>query len=233
MKKKVKLMPFVMTILSAIYFLYVMSSEDTILMADAVGGDPGGKLLPMIMAVFMFLGFLSITVRERPDNKPMDEDTKKLFYITLVLSILYVVLIRVVGFVILSTILLFSLEFIYNSIGKKQNWKHLILGCIGTVVVTGVGYFIMRLITKNLMSFGRAGILPDIFTVTTFQAGISLVYVAVVTLLMYKTVCQKLKKCGLGQIASSGLLTMATVLFLYVVFKQFFSVNLAMGLLNF
>ena len=233
MKKKVKLMPLVMTVLSAIYFLYVMSSEDTILMADAIGGDPGGKVLPMIIAAFMFFGFLYITIKERPDNKPMDEDTKKLFCVTLVMSVLYVILIRVIGFVLLSSVLLFSLEFIYNSLEEKQNPKKLIFGCIGTTAVTGIAYMIMRLITKNLMSLGRAGVLPKIFAVTTFEAGISLIFVAAITFLMHKTVCQKLRKQGLAQIANSGLLTMATVLFLFVVFKQFFSVNLAMGLLNF
>lgn len=233
MKLKVKPMPFIMTVLSAIYFVYVMSSEDTILMADAIGGDPGGKLLPMIMSVFLFLGFLYITIRERPDGQDMDADTKKLFCITLVLSLLYVFLIRIIGFVLLSAILLFCLEFIYNSIGEKQNWKQLIYGCIGTTAVTGIGYFIMRLITKNLMSLGRANVLPEIFTVTTFEACISLLYVAGLTFLMHKSVCQKLRTQGFSRISNAGLLTMATVLFLYVVFKQFFSVNLAVGLLNF
>ena len=51
MKLKVKLMPAFMTVLSALYFIYVLSGGDTTLSADAVGGDPGGKVLPLAMAV--------------------------------------------------------------------------------------------------------------------------------------------------------------------------------------
>ena len=63
MKLNVKLMPAFMTVLSALYFIYVLSGGDTTLSADAVGGDPGGKVLPLAMAVFMFAGFLYITLK--------------------------------------------------------------------------------------------------------------------------------------------------------------------------
>lgn len=233
MKQRVKPMPLVMTVLSAVYFLYVLSSEDTILMADAVGGDPGGKLLPMVMAVFMFVGFLYITLKERSSGEGMDPETRRLFIITLVLSVLYVLLIKTVGFVILSSLLLFGLEYIYATSGEKGGQRTLLLGSLGTTAATVFLYFIMRLITRNLMSLGRAGVLPGIFAVTTFEAAISLVYVAAVAFLLHRTVCARLRGRGLGKLAGAGLLTAATVLFLYVVFKQFFSVNLAVGLLNF
>ena len=71
-----------MTVLSALYFVYVIMSADTILAADAIGGDPGGKILPAFMALFMFLGFLYLTLKEKPDGEPMDPGTKKLFFIT-------------------------------------------------------------------------------------------------------------------------------------------------------
>lgn len=233
MKQRVKPMPLVMTVLSAVYFLYVLSSEDTILMADSVGGDPGGKLLPMVMAVFMFVGFLYITLKERSEGGGMNPETRRLFAITLVLSVLYVLLIKTVGFIILSALLLFSLEYIYTTSGEKEGYQRLLAGCAGTTGGTVLLYFVMRLITRNLMSLGRTGVLPGIFAVTTFQAALSLVYVAAVTFLLHRTVCRKLRERGLGKVAGAGLLTTASVLFLYVVFKQFFSVNLAVGLLNF
>lgn len=233
MKGKVNLMPAIMTVLSAMYFFYVLSSEDTVLAADAVGGDPGGKILPMTMAVFMFLGFLYLTVKERPDGKPMDPETKRLFAITLALSVLYVLLIRPVGFVVLSTVLLYSLEYIFTTIGEDRDVKKAVLGGAGTALGTVAAYGIMRTITRSLMSMGRTGVLPGIFAVSTLQAGISLAYVAVLTIVILKTVCRKLNAKGLGRISNAGILTMSTVLFLYVVFKQFFNVNLAPGILNF
>lgn len=222
-----------MTVLSALYFIYVLSSEDTILAADAVGGDPGGKVLPMAMAVFLFLGFLYITIKERPDGEPMDPGTKKLFAITLILSVLYVLLIKHIGFVLLSSILLYSLEYIFTTIGEERNQKEAVLGGAGTVGATMVLYLVMRMITKSLMSLGRTGALPGIFAVSTFEACISLMYVALLTFAGKKTICRKLEETGRKRISNAGLLTMATVLFLYVVFKQFFSVNLAPGILDF
>ena len=233
MKLKVKLMPAIMTVLSALYFVYVLSSGDTTLSADAVGGDPGGKVLPMTMAVFMFVGFLYITLKERPDEKGMDPGTKKLFITTLVLSVLYVLLIRHIGFIILSSVLQYSLEYIYTTIDEDRDRKQAVTGGLGTMAVTVLAFFIMRTVTRSLMSLGRTGLLPEIFVSATFEALISMVYVGILTVVLSRTACRKLNAAGFKRISNAGLLTMATVLFLYVVFKQFFSVNLAPGILNF
>lgn len=221
-----------MTVLSALYFVYVIMSEDTILAADAIGGDPGGKILPAFMALFMFLGFLYLTLKEKPDGEPMDPGTKKLFFITLVMSVLYVLLIRHIGFIILSTILLYGLEYIYATVGEKRNTKELLGGGAITIVITTVLFIIMRTITKTLMSLGRDGALPSIFTVATFEAAISAVFVILAAVLVNKTLCKSMKAKGLNRASSAGILTLTTVLLLYIVFKQFFSVNLAPGILD-
>ena len=71
--KKIKLMPAVMTVLSALYLIYVFGGENTTLVADPYGGDPGSKVLPMVMGMFLFIGFLYITITERPDGKHTDK----------------------------------------------------------------------------------------------------------------------------------------------------------------
>ena len=143
MKLKVKLMPAFMTVLSALYFIYVLSGGDTTLSADAVGGDPGGKVLPLAMAVFLFAGFLYITLKERPDGQGMDTGTKRLFLITLILLVLYVLLIRHAGFILLSSLLLYCLEYIYTAAGQDCDKKQAVLGGLGTMGITALGYFIM------------------------------------------------------------------------------------------
>ena len=232
MKQKFNLMPAIMTVLSALYFVYVIMSEDTILAADAIGGDPGGKILPAFMALFMFLGFLYLTLKEKPDGEPMDPGTKKLFFITLVMSVLYVLLIRHIGFIILSTILLYGLEYIYTTVDEKRNAKELLGGGAITIAITTVVFIIMRTITKTLMSLGMDGALPSIFTVATFEAAISAVFVILAAVLVNKTLCKSMKAKGLNRASSAGILTLTTVLLLYIVFKQFFSVNLAPGILD-
>ena len=221
-----------MTVLSALYFVYVIMSEDTILAADAIGGDPGGKILPAFMALFMFLGFLYLTLKEKPDGEPMDPGTKKLFFITLVMSVLYVLLIRHIGFIILSTILLYGLEYIYTTVDEKRNAKELLGGGAITIAITTVVFIIMRTITKTLMSLGRDGALPSIFTVATFEAAISAVFVILAAVFVNKTLFKTMKAKGLNRASSAGILTLTTVLLLYIVFKQFFSVNLAPGILD-
>lgn len=232
MKQKFNLMPAIMTVLSALYFVYVIMSEDTILAADAIGGDPGGKILPAFMALFMFLGFLYLTLKEKPDGEPMDPGTKKLFFITLVMSVLYVLLIRHIGFIILSTILLYGLEYIYTTVDEKRNAKEVLGGGAITIAITTVVFIIMRTITKTLMSLGRDGVLPSIFTVATFEAAISAVFVILVAVFVNKTLFKTMKVKGLNRASSAGILTLTTVLLLYIVFKQFFSVNLAPGILD-
>ena len=232
MKQKFNLMPAIMTVLSALYFVYVIMSEDTILAADAIGGDPGGKILPAFMALFMFLGFLYLTLKEKPDGEPMDPGTKKLFFITLVMSVLYVLLIRHIGFIILSTLLLYGLDYIYTTVDEKRNAKEVLGGGAITIAITTVIFIIMRTITKTLMSLGRDGALPSIFTVATFEAAISAVFVILVAVFVNKTLFKTMKVKGLNRASSAGILTLTTVLLLYIVFKQFFSVNLAPGILD-
>ncbi len=233
MKLKVKTLPLVMTILSGLYLIYVISSEDTTLVADAVGGDPGGKLIPSIIAVFLFLGFLYITIKERPDGKKMEKESFVLFAVTFVLALLYVLLTKTIGFVILTTIVLYTLEYLYSTIGEKRKPLSAILGGVGTLAITAIVYTLMRLLTKTLGRMARAGSLPSAFTSSTLNAVISVVFVLVFIILLYFTLHKLLKKKDLKRVGDAGLITFSTVLLLYVVFKQFFLVALAPGLLNF
>lgn len=233
MKLKVKTLPLIMTILSGLYLIYVISSEDTTLVADAVGGDPGGKLIPSIIAVFLFLGFLYITIKERPDGKKMEKESFVLFAVTFVLALLYVLLTKTIGFVILTTIVLYSLEYLYSTIGEKRKPLSAILGGVGTLAITAIVYTLMRLLTKTLGRMARAGSLPSAFTSSTLNAVISIVFVLVFIIILYFTLHKLLKKKDLKRVGDAGLITFSTVLLLYVVFKQFFLVALAPGLLNF
>ena len=233
MKLRIKPFPAVMTVLSALYLIYVRMSEDTVLAADAVGGDPGGKILPAIMAVFMFAGFLYLTIKERPDGKREEKGTVILFLITLGLSLVYLFLLKPVGFVLMSAVLLFLLEYIYTTIDSPRSWKQGVLGCVGTTAVTAGAYLLMRYITKLLLRLAHAGSLPGVFGSTVFNGVISLVLIAALTVLFAVTVCKALQKKGCERLSKSALITFAVVLFLYVIFKQFFNVSLAPGLLNY
>lgn len=233
MKRKINIMPAVMSVISALYLILVISSEDTILAADAIGGDPGGKVLPIFMSFFMFVGFLYLAFKDKDLNEPMHPVTKRLFIFTLVSSILYVLLIRYIGFIIMSTLLLYSMEYVYTTVGKERNNKEMIYGGLATTGLTTLIFYGMRNITKTLLRMAMRKTLPPIFSVASFQALISIAYVLLIAFILYKTIYKKLKAQSRDEVASAGFLTIIIILLLYVVFKQFFSVNLAPGILNF
>lgn len=231
--KKIKLFPAIMTVLSALYFVSVAVQEDFKYEVDTVGGDPGGKLLPLIMGGFMTLGFLYITLKERPDGTKTDKDTRNLFIATLGLCIAYVLLLKIVGFVIMTIILLFSLLYLFTTIGEKRSWKEGLIAGAATGASTIAVYYGMRYLTKMLLRMGRNGSLPAVFGKTSTTAVVCIIIIAAITVALSLTLCKALKKNGKKRVADAGLITFATVLFLYVVFKQFFQVQLATGLINY
>ncbi len=231
--KKIKLFPLVMTVLSALYTISTALSEDFKYQVDTVGGDPGGKLLPLIMGVFLFLGFLFITIKERPDGKKMDKETLVLFLVTLVLSIAYVALLKPIGFILVTTILLYTLLYLYTTIGEKRSIAQASIGGVSTLALTIGFYTLMRLISKSIIRMGRSGALPAFFGKSAGSACIALLFVVVVTVVLALTLVKLLNKKGFNRPAVAGIITFATVLFLYVVFKQFFQVNLAPGLIKY
>lgn len=233
MKLRIKPFPAVMTVLSALYLVYVRASEDTVLAADAVGGDPGGKLLPTIMAIFLFAGFLYLTIKERPDGKREEKETVSLFLITLGISLVYLLLLKPVGFVLMSAVLLFLLEYLYTTIDAPRSWKQGVFGGAAAVAVTAAAYLLMRFLTKTLLRLAHSGALPELFGSTVFNGLISLLLISALTVVLALTVCRLLKKKGMDKLSNAALITFAVILFLYVIFKQFFNVNLAPGLLNY
>lgn len=231
--KKIKLFPLVMTVLSALYTISIALSEDFKYQVDTVGGDPGGKLLPLIMGGFLFLGFLFITIKERPDGKKMDKETLVLFLVTLVLSIAYVALLKPIGFILVTTILLYTLLYLYTTIGERRSIAQASIGGVSTLATTVGFYTLMRLISKSIIRMGRSGALPAFFGKSAGSACIALLFVAVITVVLALTLVKLLNKKGFNRPEVAGIITFATVLFLYVVFKQFFQVNLAPGLIKY
>lgn len=230
--RNINTVPLVMTILSALYLLYVCSSEETAMNADAVGGDPGGKFLPTIMGVFLFCGFLGKTIKERPQEGEHDPVSRRLFVLTLVISLLYIVLLRYIGFIILSVLLLYVLLYAYTTIDEPRRGKEAACGCLATEAATIAAYYLFRFVSRKLLHLGRSGALP-VFRSNVPVAVVALAIVLGLTVLLSRTACPALRRHGHGRVATAGVVSFATVLLLYVVFRQFFLVTLAPGLLTY
>lgn len=229
-QSKIQKLPLVMTILSALYLVYVATSQDTAMHADAVGGDPGGKCLPFIMGTFLFAGFLWETIKERSKTHATDPESRRLFFLTFVLSILYIATMRLLGFMLATTLLLYILIYEYTTIGELRNRKQATAGGAITVLVMMAVYFIFRFITKKLLYLGRSGVLP-LFNSPAAVASMALLVVAGIIVLLAQTLHKSLCAKGLNRMSTAGIVTLGTVSVLYVVFRQFFFVALPQGLL--
>ena len=229
-QSRIQKLPLVMTILSALYLTYVTVSQDTAMNADAVGGDPGGKFLPYIMGTFLFAGFLWETIKDRSEAGETDPESKRLFFLTLVLSILYITTMRILGFMIATTLLLYILIYEYTTIGELRNRKQATAGGAITVLVMVAVYFVFRFITKKLLYLGRSGAFP-LFKSPAAVASMALLAVAGIIVLLSQTLHKSLCAKGLNRMSTAGIVTLGTVSVLYVVFRQFFFVALPQGLL--
>ena len=232
--KKVKPLPLVLTVISLLYFIYVVSSGDSRMIGDEVGGDPGGMLLPLVLSVFMFIGFLFITITERPSGeKSADKQERKVFLITFASAVLYVVLHRFLGFVISSSVLLFVLTDLYTSLGEEKLGlkKHACVFVVSEAVILAV-YTLFRYATRTLLSLGRRGVIPSLFGNSNVTAFISCLIVALVLILVCVFGYKKVKDAGIRRLMLSAMISYAVTLFLYIVFKQFFMVSMAPGIIN-
>ncbi len=232
--KKVKPLPFVLTIISLLYFIYVVSNGSSKMIGDTVGGDPGGMLLPLVLSVFMFFGFLAITITERPaQREKASKEEKKIFLVTFAVAILYVVLHKLLGFVLSSSLMLFILTDLYTSLGKEKSSpvKHVAFLVLNEVMTIAV-YTIFRYMTRTLLSLGRRNLIPSIFGNSNVTAFIACIVVALFLFLFIFIEKKMIKTESSRSLMICSLISYSVTLFLYIVFKQFFMVSMAPGIIN-
>lgn len=231
--KKVKALPFSMTIVSLLYFIYVVSSGSSKMIGDEVGGDPGGMLLPLVLSIFMFFGFGYLTIKERPDeSKKLDPKTKSLFVITLVCAVLYVALQSLLGFVLSSVLLIYALASTFLTLDDECAMKNRILIGLSTLASSLLVYTIFRKMTRLCLRLGRKGTIPSIFGNSNVTALLSLIVVTIILVLFIFLVYKKIKNAGIKNLVLAGIISYASVLYLYIVFKQFFMIALAPGIIT-
>ena len=84
-----------------------------------------------------------------------------------------------------------------------------------------------------MLRLGRQRVIPAILGNSNVTAFISCIIVTVFVLILGLIIAKKLKGSAYRDMAISGTVAFAVTLYLYIVFRQFFMVTLAPGLLNF
>ena len=224
--------------LSVLYFVYVVSNPSS-RMTGVAGGEPGGMVLPLFLAVFMFASsvYLFITDKPKGAREKMGRAELGLFIFTLVFSIAYILLIRILGFILCTCLLLFCLCFA-NSRGalRREDLKTGGPALFLTLLFQTALYSLGRYITRSLLAADRSGALPawmgnagfTFFATAAVLAGICLILIFA----LRKTMSAGKRGPALHEAWVSALVAVISTQLLYLVFRQLFLVQLAQGLIG-
>ncbi len=232
-----KRVPAAFMILSVLYFIFVVTSEQSKMIGDELGGDPGSMLLPLILSVGMFIlsAFIFFTEKETKQEVLSKQQLQLLFF-TLVLCIVYVLTYRQIGFILNSTILLFLLTYNFSNQNAQKNIKSVALGLLATLFGMLLVYTIGREISSLLFSLARSTKIVWIgSSFTVFSANILVLALVFLGLkaLSSRILRKKIEKAPyIRTMHICAFVTIATVELLFLIFRQLFLVNLSAGLIN-
>jgi hypothetical protein len=233
-----KKLPLVSLVLSVFYFIYVISMGNTKMAGDEIGGDPGGMVLPMVMACVLFACSLYLFLTDKPKTQnpvALGKEERSLFMLTLISSILYILVIRCLGFIPCTAILLFMLCFsnLRGSV-RYEDWVFYLSGAFVSLALELAIYSVCRSLTRALLMAGRKGSIPSVFGSSAMVVFIVLVVTTAFVVLLsvlYHRLCKE-KETTFSSCGLSVLLSVATTQYLYVIFKQLFLVELVKGLIT-
>ena len=235
---KRKPVPLFFVILSVLYFIYVISTGDSRMIGDDVGGDPGGMVLPLCMAIFMIAAsvylFLTDTVKEAP--RKMGKPELGLFVFTLVVSIAYVLFFRTLGFILCTCCLLFCLCFANCRGGlRREDLKSGGLWLLLALFFQILFYSIGRYITRYLLAAGRNETIPAWMGNAGFAAFVTTAALTGICLVLIFALRKPLSVSRAGAAVHdawvSTLVAVISTQLLYIVFRQLFLVELSRGLI--
>lgn len=237
-----KPLPFVFMLASMFYFMYVLSLGTSTMIGDEIGGDPGGMMLPLVLSIFMFIASSVLFLTDKKsEGKAKDEgfgvSERRLFILTVLISIFYVAAMRSLGFLITTAFLVFTLTFFYlrGTVARKDlaSWG---IGTIATLVFLVALYSIGRTITRFLLLSSRQGRIPQWLGSTGAVVSIVLVVVLVLYLLIFRFTRgffhREKAKTAVVHAFDACMITVLTTELIYLVFRQMFLVELVRGLIT-
>lgn len=239
MFQKFKLGPLVFMVVSILYFFYVVSMGSSTMIGDEIGGDPGGMLLPLVLSIFMFIASSVILFTDKKTVASEEIEQKvepRLFILTIIVAILYVVVMRPLGFVLSTVLLLFTLTYFYqmDTVNKKyiNVWA---IGSLSSIAILLLIYTIGRKITRYLLLSVRAKTIPQWMGNSTVTVSIVLI-ILFISYLLFVKIENKWFKRGVAQESyvnafKAGTMAIITTELVYLIFRQMFLVELVSGLI--
>ena len=228
-----RVIPLIFLVFSLLYLAFCFSLEQHRMIGDERGWDPGSRALPIAMG-FLMLG-LSIYLILKETSKEQEEQAvpsqaRKLILLTIVLSVLYILAFQVLGFILSTAVLLFTL--VYFNYHENINLKLLPIfsvGLISSVAFALLIYTAGRFITRSLFYTGRAQGY-ELLTSKVFSAFAVMIFAAAVFMALLVIFRKTVNKPKIRSMLVAGLTAAGVTEGLYLVFKQIFLVNLARGI---
>ncbi len=245
-----RVIPLVFLIFSVFYLVFAFSMEQRRMIGDQQGWDPGSRAIPLgtgfiMLAFSLYLTFSSR--REKNEEDVLDRETRNLVILSILLPVLYITVFRYVGFIILTSAMLFTLIFFYYRKGIfLSDAGRYLWGLILSVLLTLSVYTVGRLVTRFFVRYGKH-VSSKLLSGRMFTSLVVLILLAVILAVvnMFYKMFYKRRKGRIGNVSRSNtnresidstlftamITATAITEILYLVFKQIFWVSLARGVI--
>ncbi|UCF99724.1 MAG: tripartite tricarboxylate transporter TctB family protein [Spirochaetaceae bacterium] len=228
-----RVIPLVFLVVSLLYLAFSFSLEQYRMIGDERGWDPGSRALPIAMG-FLMLGLsiyliLNETAKEQAEGS-VPAGARNLILLTLIMSVLYILVFRTLGFILSTAVLLFTL--IYFNYQENVRLRLLPRFAVGLAASAAFGLLIYtagRFITRGLFFLGRARGY-ELFTSKVFSAFVVLLAVSALFAGLLVSFRRTVNRSEFRSMLVAGLVSAGVTEGLYLVFKQIFLVNLARGI---
>lgn len=239
-----RVIPLVFLFFSLFYLVFAFSMEQRRMIGDQQGWDPGSRAIPLGTG-FIMLGFsIYLTFssrREKEEEKSPDRETRNLVILSILLPVLYIVVFRYIGFILLTSVMLFTLVFFYYRKGIFfRDLGRYLLGLILTILLTLTVYTAGRFVTRFMIRYGKR-VSSKLLAGRMFTSLVVLIILAAILLLvslLYKRLWRERagrRNSRQEEIGSKVFISVVTASaiteILYLVFRQIFWVSLARGII--
>lgn len=228
-----RVIPLVFLVVSLLYLAFSFSLEQRRMIGDERGWDPGSRALPIAMG-FLMLGLSTYLIfretAKEQEEQAVPSGARKLILLTILLSVLYILAFRFLGFILSTAILLYTLiYFNYHQDVRADLVPRFTAGLVVTAAFVLLIYTAGRFITRGLFYLGRAGGF-ELLTSKVFSAFLAALLAAIVFVLLLVAFRKTVNRPQIRSLIISGLMAAGVTEGLYLVFKQIFLVSLASGI---
>lgn len=229
-----RIIPLVFLVVSLLYLAFSFSLEQHRMIGDERGWDPGSRALPIAMG-FLMLGLSTYlifkeTAKEQAEGS-VPTGARHLIVLTILLSVLYILFFRALGFILSTAMLLFTLiYFNYHGDIRLKLFPGFAAGLVSSTAFVLLVYTAGRFITRSLFYLGRARGF-ELLTSKVFSAFTVFVFVALMFAVLLVSLRKTVNKPRVRSVLVAGLTAAGVTEGLYLVFKQIFLVSLARGIL--